>query len=967
MRTHSRVLAIASALALGSCSVDAPTAPERTATLHRTEAALVGPLVRISELHYDNAGTDAGESIEISGPAGTNLTGWSLVLYNGAATSLSAYNTRALTATIPATCGARGVVVEAYPVNGIQNGNPDGVALVDAGGVVVEFLSYGGTFVAANGPAIGMTSVDIGAAESATTAAGLSLGRTEAGTWNAPAANTFGACNDGSSDEEPVEVASVELDRESETITVGATLALTAIARDAEGVVVVAPLSWGSSDVAVATVDAAGLVTAVAEGEAVITATAESGASDAATITVEAADDPGGLPTVRFSEIHYDNDGTDVGEAIEIEGPAGTDLTGWRVILYNQTGGVQYGTTTLAGVIPGLCEGRGVLVVNYPSNGIQNGPADGFALVNAADAVIEFLSYEGTLVATNGPASGMISVDIGVNEASTAQLGRSLQRDGEGAWSGPALSSFGNCNTDGPTLPANSISFSGRLAADPPLPVGFEDQIFATLRDGNGATVPTTITWTSETPAIATVDAFGVMHALAAGTAVLRATAAEGTTATYSLPTHVALASASALYAPHTEFGEPADGSPSDDLIVTRAQYVASFNPLRGIPNWVSYNLEATHFGPEDRCDCFTFDPELPASVARYTTADYTGAGAIAGFGIDRGHLARSFDRTAGALDNATTYYFTNIIPQTSDNNQGPWAEMENAVGDSARFGGREVFVIAGASGSAGTVKNEGRITIPSQVWKVVVILPHDAGLSSVDSWDDVTVMAAIMPNVPGIRFVDWHTYLTTVDAVEALSGYDLLALLRDDIEIAVESGTRPPVAVLDGPWSVYAGDPLPMSALGSTDADGDALTFSWSFGDGATAGPAGSVSHTYATAGSYPVRVIVTDPLGLADTVMATATVTLLPPAEGIARAQGMVAALLTAGSISAGETESLQAKLLAAARAVGRGNTAAADGVLGALLNELDALVRSGRLSEAAAAPLSEIVARSRANLAP
>jgi DNA/RNA endonuclease G (NUC1) len=967
MRTPARVLAIASLIALGSCSVDAPTAPESTATLHQGRAAIVGPLVRISELHYDNAGTDAGEAIEISGPAGTDLTGWSLVLYNGATTSLSTYNTRALTATIPATCGERGVIVEAYPVNGIQNGNPDGVALVDAGGVVVEFLSYGGTFVAANGPAIGLASVDIGAAESATTLAGASLGRTEAGTWTAPAPNTFGACNDGSTNEEPVEVASVELDRESGTVTVGGTLALTAIARDAEGVAVVATLTWASSDVGIATVDAAGLVTAVAEGEAVISATAERGATDAAMITVEAGGDPGGLPPVRFSEIHYDNDGTDVGEAIEVEGPAGTDLTGWRIVLYNQTGGVQYGTTTLSGVIPDLCEGRGVLVVNYPANGIQNGPADGFALVDAADAVIEFLSYEGTLVASNGLATGMTSVDIGVSEASTAQLGRSLQRDGEGTWSGPALSSFGNCNADGPTLPANSISFSGRLAADPPLPVGFEDQVFATLRDGNGATVPTTFTWTSETPAIATIDAAGVMHALAAGTAVLRATAAEGTTATYSLPTHVALPSLTALYAGHTEFGAPADGDASDDLIVTRAQYVASFNPVRGIPNWVSFNLEATHFGPEDRCDCFTFDPELPASVARYTTADYTGAGAIAGFGIDRGHLARSFDRTAGALDNATTYYFTNIIPQTADNNQGPWAEMENAVGDSARFGGREVYVIAGASGSAGTVKNEGRITIPSQVWKVVVILPHDAGLASVDSWDDVTVMAAIMPNIPGIRNVDWHTYLTTVDAVESLSGYDLLALLRDDIEVAVESGTRPPVAALDGPWSVYAGDPLSMSASGSTDADGDALTFSWSFGDGATAGPTGSVTHTYAAPGTYPVRVIVTDPLGLADTVTASATVTLLPPAEGIARAQEMIAALVAAGTLSAGEAESLQAKLSAAARAVVRGNSPAADGALGALASEIDALVRSGRLTEAAAAPLLEIIARSRANLAP
>jgi hypothetical protein len=37
----------------------------------------------INEFHYDNAGTDAGEFIEIAGLAGTNLAGWQLVLYNG--------------------------------------------------------------------------------------------------------------------------------------------------------------------------------------------------------------------------------------------------------------------------------------------------------------------------------------------------------------------------------------------------------------------------------------------------------------------------------------------------------------------------------------------------------------------------------------------------------------------------------------------------------------------------------------------------------------------------------------------------------------------------------------------------------------------------------------------------------------------------------------------------------------------
>ena len=44
---------------------------------------------------------------------------------------------------------------------------------------------------------------------------------------------------------------------------------------------------------------------------------------------------------VRISEIHYDNASTDTGEAIEVSAPAGTDLTGWQIVLYNGTGGAS--------------------------------------------------------------------------------------------------------------------------------------------------------------------------------------------------------------------------------------------------------------------------------------------------------------------------------------------------------------------------------------------------------------------------------------------------------------------------------------------------------------------------------------------------------------------------------------------------------------------------------------------------
>jgi len=71
---------------------------------------------------------------------------------------------------------------------------------------------------------------------------------------------------------------------------------------------------------------------------------------------------------VFINEIHYDNTGTDSGEAIEIAGPAGTDVTGWSIVLYNGNGGVVYNTRTLSGTIPDSGNGFGFVNETYPSN-----------------------------------------------------------------------------------------------------------------------------------------------------------------------------------------------------------------------------------------------------------------------------------------------------------------------------------------------------------------------------------------------------------------------------------------------------------------------------------------------------------------------------------------------------------------------------------------------------------------------
>ena len=99
------------------------------------------------------------------------------------------------------------------------------------------------------------------------------------------------------------------------------------------------------------------------------------------------------MTAIFINEFHYDNAGADEGEFVEIAGPAGTDLTGWSVVLYNGNNGAMYGTLPLSGVLADLGQGYGTLVV--PAPGIQNGSPDAIALVDAAARSSSSLATKG--------------------------------------------------------------------------------------------------------------------------------------------------------------------------------------------------------------------------------------------------------------------------------------------------------------------------------------------------------------------------------------------------------------------------------------------------------------------------------------------------------------------------------------------------------------------------------------------
>jgi DNA/RNA endonuclease G (NUC1) len=487
------------------------------------------------------------------------------------------------------------------------------------------------------------------------------------------------------------------------------------------------------------------------------------------------------------------------------------------------------------------------------------------------------------------------------------------------------------------------------------LPPGFQTQLFPTARVAQGGTViPASFVFEAVDPqiaTIATVQNTGLVTAVAApangtdrpGLRIIATPVGGGTPDTFvtrSIFVETPHPAPADIYAANDEFGDPTPASAStpNDLLIVRPQYTLSYNESHGTPNWVSYELDARQIvSGQDRCNCFTADPVLPADKQIFTS-DYTGSG------FDRGHMARSFDRTAGNIDNAATFYLTNIVPQTGDLNQGVWAQFENALGDSARNGGRTVYIITGPwydpSQPLRFAKDEGKIAIPDRTWKVALIGPDPSGVpftrGNLSTWNDlagVTVLAVSMPNIAGVRNDPWQNYLTTVDALEAATGYDFLSLLPVAFQSVVEGGEHPPVANAGGPYSVLRRSSITFSAAGSTVPTGDAVDYTWSFGDGAS-GTGVASAHTYTQSGSFAVTLTISDVYGANST--SSAVVTVLSTLEGIAKLTEAVTNWARTSGLNGGQFTSLRSKLNVATAQCRRESLACVN-VLNAFLEEL------------------------------
>lgn len=252
---------------------------------------------------------------------------------------------------------------------------------------------------------------------------------------------------------------------------------------------------------------------------------------------------------------------------------------------------------------------------------------------------------------------------------------------------------------------------------------------------------------------------------------------------------------------PHTPSEHQVLGNPSgaqtepigfaNDYLMEKNQYVLSYSRDRGTPNWVAWHMDLSWTGTAERQDDYREDPSLPNLAGWYHVQgnDYTGA--PNGEGFDRGHMCPSGDRENTVADNSATFFMTNMIPQAPMNNQLVWADLENYCRGLVDAG-NELYIYSGGAGVGGVglagLKNtivNGRVTVPAQTWKVIVVLPvgsNDA--QRVNNW--TRVISVIMPNSQTVTR-PWQQYRTNVGQIERVTGLNFLSKIRPHVRVRLK------------------------------------------------------------------------------------------------------------------------------------------------------------------------------------
>jgi len=423
-------------------------------------APCIAQNIWVNEFHYDNAGTDQNEFIEVvlENPSNYTLSDFTVSLYSG--TTAALYSAKTLNNfTTGNSYGNFTIFYFTFPVDGIQN-NTSGIA-IDYRGNLLGFISYEGSFTAASGPASGIASRDVGVQESTTTPVGYSLQLAGNGDqydelfWTNPSDDTPGIVNPQqtltslptittTAPASGYDFGLIMFGKHTQAKTysvIGANLT--------DDMEITPPLGFElslTSDFSVVYTNGSPLILSSANG--MIKATTvyirftppandgglyggdlkhQSRNTSDVNVSVRGAE---GEPVAWINEFHYNDVGADANEFIEIVVKNAVDynLHDFSVMLYDGSTGTVYDQETLdnfnAGQTFASYSIYALDFTNHSFFNIENGP-DGIALAYQGNLIL-FISYQGSFTATDGPASGTVAENLIPSESNSTPENSSI-------------------------------------------------------------------------------------------------------------------------------------------------------------------------------------------------------------------------------------------------------------------------------------------------------------------------------------------------------------------------------------------------------------------------------------------------------------------------------------------------------------------------------------------------------------
>ena len=209
------------------------------------------------------------------------------------------------------------------------------------------------------------------------------------------------------------------------------------------------------------------------------------------------------------------------------------------------------------------------------------------------------------------------------------------------------------------------------------------------------------------------------------------------------------------------------------DVVNQRIDYkgfTVFFNRKTHMPNCVVYELTGKETrGRSPRINNFEEDTSVAGCARPW---DYTQSG------YDRGHMAPAGDLKWDSTAMAESFRMTNVCPQRRSLNEGGWNRLEEKTREWARRDSALTIVAGPIIGNNSRYIGEKghRIPVPERFFKIILSLYNGAPRAIAFIYDNKSCNRSL------------RDYATSVDEIEAITGFDFFSALPDEIEDEIES-----------------------------------------------------------------------------------------------------------------------------------------------------------------------------------